>query len=716
MKTNLRRVVLSLGVLSLALCTGGETSPTNADAGDVLATAEAEPPTIADKADPAVGTVVVPDAFADTISGTSSTNVVIVQTVPTNLAPALADVVKLIQAGVHQDVVLAYVTNSTGLFNIGSKEILYLHDLGTPSAILTALIQKDTSPEAEIRRRAAAATQPLPPGVAIQTPATNIYPTSPVETAVNAPQPIPIAPPEAVETVVAPPVPPEQPIQEPVSVGDFETELSPYGSWVYVNGYGNCWRPTVAICNSDWRPYVNGGRWLWTDCGWYWYSDYSWGWAPFHYGRWFCPPGVGWVWYPDTCWGPAWVSWRYSSAYCGWAPLPPAAHWIYGWGFHYNSYYVGIGCEFGLTYSDYCFVPHERFCDRNVGLHVTDRHNGRHAFDGSKVVNNYAVKNRNVINNGAGVDHIAAVTRGNVKRVTLRDTTDVRDLSGRRERLAPDGQSLSVVRPGAAVLREGASPNSLRSRGTADASRGRGSAVVSDSSSASRPAVPSRSAQASTGVHRPQDLSRRIETASTAGDSANLREPAPPSGRSQISRPFAPDRPTTRAPIIITGNSSANQNSILSSPNGSVNSQSSARVPGPVSRPQDSARADETRIPSRPAPFQQREAVQVVPIQPGSPVISRPSNPAPSRPSYSAPASSGASRPAQSYSAPRAVQQSSPQAPRQVESSSSAPAQVSRGGGGGGNSGSSSSGNSGGAGISRGNAGGGGAGVNRGGR
>ena len=52
-------------------------------------------------------------------------------------------------------------------------------------------------------------------------------------------------------------------------------------------GYGPCWQPTVVVVNPGWQPYCNGGHWVYTDCGWYWLSGYSWGWAPFHYGRWF---------------------------------------------------------------------------------------------------------------------------------------------------------------------------------------------------------------------------------------------------------------------------------------------------------------------------------------------------------------------------------------------------------------------------------------------
>jgi len=62
---------------------------------------------------------------------------------------------------------------------------------------------------------------------------------------------------------------------------------------------------------------------VWTDCGWYWYSDEPWAWACYHYGYWVYEANYGWVWVPDVVWGPAWVSWRVGGGYIGWAPLPP---------------------------------------------------------------------------------------------------------------------------------------------------------------------------------------------------------------------------------------------------------------------------------------------------------------------------------------------------------------------------------------------------------
>ncbi len=113
-----------------------------------------------------------------------------------------------------------------------------------------------------------------------------------------------------------------------VSTDVFYTTLSPYGEWVQVDSYGRVWRPSPTVVGVGFRPYGPGGHWVHTDYGWSYESDWAWGWAPFHYGRWHLDPGYGWVWVPGNAWAPAWVSWRYGGGYVGWAPLPPVGSTI----------------------------------------------------------------------------------------------------------------------------------------------------------------------------------------------------------------------------------------------------------------------------------------------------------------------------------------------------------------------------------------------------
>jgi hypothetical protein len=105
---------------------------------------------------------------------------------------------------------------------------------------------------------------------------------------------------------------------------DFQFALEPYGRWRPHPRFGEVWVPTGVP--RDWRPYENG-HWVYTDeWGWYWVSEpaeQDWGWVTYHYGRWAFERRIGWFWVPGEEWAPAWVDWRYSNEYIGWAALPP---------------------------------------------------------------------------------------------------------------------------------------------------------------------------------------------------------------------------------------------------------------------------------------------------------------------------------------------------------------------------------------------------------
>ena len=124
----------------------------------------------------------------------------------------------------------------------------------------------------------------------------------------------------------------EEPIPQPeegMDASTFDETLSPYGQWVDTGSGpndGRAWRPDPDVVGEDFQPYATGGHWVYSDWGWTWESDYPWGWAPFHYGRWALTPSWGWVWYPGTVWAPAWVDWRFGGGYIGWAPLPPVGY------------------------------------------------------------------------------------------------------------------------------------------------------------------------------------------------------------------------------------------------------------------------------------------------------------------------------------------------------------------------------------------------------
>ncbi|PYI83263.1 MAG: hypothetical protein DME26_15335 [Verrucomicrobia bacterium] len=386
-----------------------------------------------------------PPAAADTNSAVTQSEHKVIQAVPpakpppdVKISPALAELIKLVQAGVSEEVILAFINNSTNAFQLTSAEILYLNDLGVSSNVITTMM-----------RTAGGPTSVTPAAVAQKVPETNaVLPPPAPSPATTAAEAAEVA--SAIPTVTAPLTPPTDsyPAYEPQAVNYFYDSLAPYGSWVDVAGYGWCWQPTVAVVDVSWRPYSHRGRWIYSDCGWYWLSDYSWGWAPFHYGRWYSHPRAGWVWMPGTTWGPAWVSWRHANDYCGWAPLPPEARFAAGFGFSYHGSHVGVGFDFGLQPHHYAFIPVSQFRDYNPSRHLISSTRVKNVYRDSTVINNYIVgTNNTIINEGIGVRRVAAATRTEIRPVQIREHSSSFGGNVRPEVLDKEGSRLVVHHP-----------------------------------------------------------------------------------------------------------------------------------------------------------------------------------------------------------------------------------------------------------------------------
>jgi hypothetical protein len=135
-----------------------------------------------------------------------------------------------------------------------------------------------------------------------------------------------------------------------VDLGFFYDNLASYGNWIERPSYGWVWTPRAV--SASWRPY-QAGHWVWSDEGWTWLSDEPYGWATYHYGRWYQDPEIGWAWVPGNDWGPAWVSWQEGQDYVGWAPLPPGAdvNASYNGGYD-DGYGYDNGYDNGYGYDD----------------------------------------------------------------------------------------------------------------------------------------------------------------------------------------------------------------------------------------------------------------------------------------------------------------------------------------------------------------------------
>jgi hypothetical protein len=191
----------------------------------------------------------------------------------------------------------------------------------------------------------------------------------------------------------------------------FYDELSPYGTWVDYPNYGYVWIPDR---DPGFSPYETAGHWIFTEDGWTWISDYPWGWAAFHYGRWDYDNYYGWFWVPDNVWGPAWVSWRRSPGYFGWAPLRPG---------------ISVSVSFGSGYHEqndrWIFVRDRDIMRPDIGRHYVNRTNNVTIINNSTViVNSRRDDTRNATYvMGPGRDDVQKVTHATVNSVAIRDNS-----------------------------------------------------------------------------------------------------------------------------------------------------------------------------------------------------------------------------------------------------------------------------------------------------
>lgn len=202
------------------------------------------------------------------------------------------------------------------------------------------------------------------------------------------------------------PVPPPAPSSAQVDVTFFYNELAPYGEWFRLEGYGWVWSPYDVPVR--WRPYTVG-RWVYTDYGLTWVSNYEWGWAPFHYGRWLLDSQYGWVWVPGREWAPAWVTWRYGSGRIGWAPLPPGVEWRAG------------NLDVVISPHSWCFVGEQYLLEPNLRPHLAIQARIATLIRQTQNVTNYTIAQNRMINRSINVEQIERVVGRPITRYRIVD-------------------------------------------------------------------------------------------------------------------------------------------------------------------------------------------------------------------------------------------------------------------------------------------------------
>lgn len=241
------------------------------------------------------------------------------------------------------------------------------------------------------------------------------------------------------------------------SYSTFYNGLEPHGVWRETSTYGYVFQPREAERSRTWRPYTNG-RWVYTDAGWTWVSEEPFGWATYHYGRWTRLRNIGWVWVPGEEWAPAWVSWRKSNDYVGWAPLPPEARFDRRSGIHnWADNYYDIGPE------QYSFVPTNQFGAQRVETALVPAERNVTIVNETTNVTSITYNNTIIVNQGPSYDELRARTQRPIERFRLERESTVNVQTG-NPRPVIKGAVIQVPAPIIAKAQPADRPRSVKEK------------------------------------------------------------------------------------------------------------------------------------------------------------------------------------------------------------------------------------------------------------
>jgi hypothetical protein len=208
-----------------------------------------------------------------------------------------------------------------------------------------------------------------------------------------------------------------------ISFNYFYSALQPHGEWIEIDYDVFVWRPYRV--GHNWQPYSEG-RWAWTNNGWYWDSYEPFGWATYHYGRWYFDDYFGWVWMPGYDWAPAWVEWRYSDDYIGWAPLSPYAAFDIHRGIHFSiSWRTG--------YNHWHFVSFKHFGSHNIHNHFVHKNYKHNIFNRTKYRTNYYADNGRIVNGGIDRNFVERKSGTRFQKRDITETSRIDDYSKTRK-------------------------------------------------------------------------------------------------------------------------------------------------------------------------------------------------------------------------------------------------------------------------------------------
>jgi hypothetical protein len=403
-------------------------------------------------------------------------------------------------------------------------------------------------------------------------------------------------------------------------------DLDDYGDWRDDSNYGHVWFPTQV--SAGWAPYREG-HWDWiSPWGWTWVDDASWGYAPFHYGRWVTVGGRwGWVGGPidvTPVYAPALVVFLGTGGIgfggnVGWFPLGPREVYV-------PSYNVSRG-----------YMNRVNISNTTVNnTTITNVYNTT-IVNRSTNITNVVYVNRNVAGAITAVPQRTFVSAQPVARVAI--AVNTREMSSvpvsSRATVAPSRESVLGSRANSAE-KIAAPPPSVASR------------QVIAKAPPPPPPVPFARQQQALAAHPGQPLERnevqtlRPANAPAAQPTVKLAPPGKPA-TPNTSRPDnqpvnAPNagrsgQPTNTPPVNRPGNRPAsNELPVVTNPV-PPNSRPQPTVPEPTLRPQTPPQGDRTQQPVPPLEKPVTPNIDRPGNQPGNmPNTGRPDRPANAQP------------------------------------------------------------------------------------
>ena len=381
-----------------------------------------------------------------------------------------------------------------------------------------------------------------------------------------------------------------------VGYSTFYSKLEPYGDWIETGDYGYVFHPRQAESSRSWRPYTDG-RWVYTDAGCTWISEEPFGWATYHYGRWTRLRGIGWVWVPGTQWAPAWVSWRKSNDYVGWAPLPPEARFDQRTGIHnWSDNYYDIGPD------QYCFVASREFGAPRVAQTLLPPERSVTIINQTTNVTNITYNNTTIVNEGPNYDEMRSISREPVQRYRLERNANV-DLSSGAPRSEMRGETVVIAAPVIAAPAANERPATVKQT-IATAAVDLGWAAIANQDEAKKTRQKMKS-EAAPPPNAPPKKFVKTEATTATTQSAQTSSVSPPTDAPSATA--APTAAATTTPVATSAATSAPPTTASASP---AASQRRGRLLAPSATPSPQMQPSVT---PRPTPVNSPVASDTIP-------------------------------------------------------------------------------------------------------